>query len=171
MFTFAEFSWEMETEYLWMTFNLTMNHPLSLLASQGEEINGVQYYSVSGILWDQHFSVGKLFNSYSIRKQSSFYLYMGNLKLQEAKWPLDPRVVGVKINVKASPPAGEIGEVGANLTTDSVGHQLARDMLFPLLSSVNIGISYAGREIMPLDSLREELFFNPLRAIQVVLKN
>ena len=52
-----------------------MNHPLSLLASQGEEINGVQYYSVSGILWDQHFSVGN-YSILTVLESSLHFTYI-----------------------------------------------------------------------------------------------
>lgn len=45
-------------------------------------------------------------------------------------------------------PAGKAGEVGANLTTDSVRHHLAREMLYILSPrSEIIEISYASRRI------------------------
>lgn len=40
-------SWEVEKMYLWMTVNLTVNHPLSILAIQEKEMNGVRYYQLS----------------------------------------------------------------------------------------------------------------------------
>lgn len=44
-------------------------------------------------------------------------------------------------------PAGEAGKVGANLTTDSVRHHLAREMYILSLCSAVIEISYASGQI------------------------
>ena len=44
-------------------------------------------------------------------------------------------------------PAGEAGRVGANLTTDSVRHHLAREMYILSLCSAVIEISYASGQI------------------------
>ena len=44
-------------------------------------------------------------------------------------------------------PSGEAGEVGANLTTDSVRHHLAREMYILSPRSAIIEISYASRQI------------------------
>lgn len=74
---------------------------------------------------------------------------MGSLKLQE--WPSsDPQMVEVEINLDMPSlgPAGEAGEVGANLTTDNVRHQLAREMVYILSPhSAVIEISYNSRQI------------------------
>lgn len=147
-----------------MTVNLTVNHPLSILAIQEKEMNGVRYYQLSFCLRNTmgpRLQCGKPCSIEQYQRVAFILLiyHVGNLKLQEVKLPSsDLGVVEVEMDLKVSPLWDQQGKLDKQVSTSPQIVQDTRCMLyFPLLSSGNTEISYASRHIkggIPFDSLR-----------------